>query len=89
MRIHVVIPDDIIRRIDALVGPRNRSRYIADAVLEKLKRDELLQAAEQMAGSLADADIPGWETSEAAARWVHDLRYSVDDAEPAHASRAN
>ena len=30
--------------------------------------------AHQLAGSLADVDIPGWESSEAAERWVETLR---------------
>ena len=34
----------------------------------------LRQLAHRLAGSLADVDIPGWESSEAAERWVEELR---------------
>lgn len=74
-RAHVVMPDELIRRVDALVGERRRSQFITEAVTEKLKRHNRVAAFERFAGSLKDADIPGWETSEAAAEWVHTLRY--------------
>jgi hypothetical protein len=35
---------------------------------------KLVQAAEKAGGSLKHVDIPGWETSETAAQWVHDSR---------------
>ncbi len=36
----------------------------------------LRELAHQLAGSLAEIDIPGWETSEEAERWVEELRNS-------------
>ena len=77
-RAHVVMPDALLREIDARVGQRRRSEFIQDAIEEKLNRLERVEAFEQVAGSLKDVDIPGWETPEAAARWVHDLRYHPD-----------
>ena len=37
-------------------------------------RPGLRDMAHRLAGSLADVDIPGWETNEAAERWVEELR---------------
>jgi hypothetical protein len=34
----------------------------------------LQRLAHRLAGSLAEVDIPGWESSEAAERWVEQLR---------------
>ncbi|HZR98838.1 MAG TPA: hypothetical protein VFE37_09040 [Chloroflexota bacterium] len=79
IRTHVVLPQDIVAAVDRLVGRRRRSAFFAEAAAEKLARVRLAEAAAQVAGSLADADIPGWETSEAAAEWVHALR-RADDA---------
>jgi len=39
-----------------------------------LDRSQLRQMAHRLAGSLADVDIPGWESSEAAEHWVDELR---------------
>jgi hypothetical protein len=36
----------------------------------------LRELANRLAGSLANVDIPGWESSEAAERWVEALRQS-------------
>jgi metal-responsive CopG/Arc/MetJ family transcriptional regulator len=79
MRTHVVVPKKLLLAIDQLVGRRSRSKFFADAAAEKLARVRLDAAARQAAGSLADVDIPGWETSEAAAEWVRASR-QVDDA---------
>jgi len=77
-RTHVVLPDDLLREIDARVGPRRRSEFIQEAIEDKLASVCRVEAFERVVGSLKDADIPGWETPEAAARWVHDLRHHPD-----------
>jgi hypothetical protein len=68
------MPVELIEEIDAQVGPRKRSRFVQEAVEEKLRRQRLQTSLAEMAGSLADVDIPGWETPEAAAEWVRALR---------------
>ena len=67
----VVLPTDLLASVDRLVGRRGRSRFVAQAVAEKLtrlRREQLLTAA---AGALAGRDAPGWEDG---AGWVRDLR---------------
>jgi hypothetical protein len=73
-RAHIVMSAELIAEIDAQVGPRRRSRFIEDAVAEKLRRQRRVEAFDGVVGSLKDVDIPGWESPEAAAQWVHDLR---------------
>ena len=73
-RAHIVMSAELIAEIDAQVGPRRRSRFIEDAVTEKLRRQRRVEAFDRVVGSLKDVDIPGWETPETAAQWVHDLR---------------
>lgn len=41
----------------------------------KKEREELLKLAKKAIGSLEHVDIPGWETRESAAKWVHNLRH--------------
>jgi metal-responsive CopG/Arc/MetJ family transcriptional regulator len=74
VRTHVILPGELVRRVDALVGQRRRSRFFAEAVSEKLARIELLALAEAAAGSLPAGLVPEWDSSESAAQWVHDLR---------------
>jgi metal-responsive CopG/Arc/MetJ family transcriptional regulator len=73
-RAHIVMPTELVEEIDAQVGPRRRSRFVQEAVEEKLRRQRLQTSLAEMAGSLADVDIPGWETQESAAEWVRALR---------------
>lgn len=73
-RAHIVMPAELVEEIDAQVGPRKRSRFVQEAVEEKLRRLRLQASLSEMAGSLAAFDIPGWETSRAAAEWVRAQR---------------
>ena len=73
-RAHIVMPTELLDAVDAEVGPRKRSQFVQEAVEEKLWRKRMLVSLDEMAGSLKDADIPGWETSDAAAEWVRALR---------------
>ena len=78
MRAHVVMPQELIEEIDALVGSRKRSRFVVEAVEDRLRRERLKAALAEMAGSLAEVDIPGWETPEATSEWVRSLRREAD-----------
>ena len=74
-RAHVVLSNDLVCEIDQRVGQRRRSEFVQDAIEEKLNRLRRVEAFECVVGSVADGEIPEWESSEAAAQWVHDLRY--------------
>ena len=50
----------------------------------KTCRRKLVQAAEKAGGSLEYVDIPGWESSESAAQWVHDSRRAHGAQEKPH-----
>jgi hypothetical protein len=69
----VTLPLDQIKLIDQMVGEAGRDEFVTAAVAEAI-RLRRVAAIEQFAGSLADVDIPGWETSESTAEWVRALR---------------
>jgi metal-responsive CopG/Arc/MetJ family transcriptional regulator len=79
MRTHIVIEKDLVDSVDRLVGRRGRSQFFAQAVADKLARAHLVAVAKKAVGSLADADIPGWETSESAVEWVHASRQADEE----------
>jgi hypothetical protein len=79
MRTHVVIPTETVRVIDDLVGRRARSKFLAEAAEEKVRRLRQLRAIRAVAGSLKDVDTPGWETPEAAVAWVAEGRAADDE----------
>lgn len=69
-RIHVMLPESLVKRIDEMVGKRERSSFIAEVLEDEVRRRRTRAALRELDGSLADVDIPGWETPEAAAEWV-------------------
>ena len=79
MRAHVVVPAELVRSVDSLVGKRARSRFFAEAVAEKLARARRATILKGAAGALADRETPGWETGEAAAAWVRASREADTD----------
>ncbi len=79
IRTHVVLPPELVKEVDRRVGPRRRSQFMADAVVEKLSRLKLAESAARAAGSLAEVQTPGWETADSAASWVHDSRRQDDE----------
>lgn len=79
MRTHIVIPEEIVYSVDKLVGPRNRSSFFVNAAKEKLTKLKLTKMAKKVAGSLADTDIPGWETSKSSTEWVKSSRLTDED----------
>ncbi len=43
------------------------------------RRKRLMEAAERVAGSLANEDIPGWDTPDEILDWVRRLRRESDE----------
>jgi Arc/MetJ-type ribon-helix-helix transcriptional regulator len=73
-RVYVVLPEELLREIDARVGKRKRSEFIQEAVEEKLNRLRRVEAFERVVGSIADGEVPEWDTPESAAEWLRALR---------------
>ena len=75
MRTHIVVPEDLVQEVDKRVGRRKRSKFFAEAAVEKLRRENLVQTFEAAAGSMKDAGPPEWDTPEGTLQWVHTERY--------------
>jgi len=79
-RTHVILPEALLAEIDALVGARKRSAFLAEVAARELRRRRLL--------AILDRDIPAWnpadhgdiDKSGGAAGWVRKLRREADKA---------
>ena len=71
-RTHIVIPEQLVTRIDTLVGKRRRSKFLTQAAEKELMRLRQLKALEAAAGCWKDEDHP--ELKHGAAKWVEKLR---------------
>ena len=71
-RTHVVMPEQLVKDIDRLVGTRQRSNFITEAAAEKLMRYRQIAAIKAAAGAWKDKDHP--ELKDGAAKWVSRMR---------------
>jgi metal-responsive CopG/Arc/MetJ family transcriptional regulator len=82
VRTNLLLPKDLVAEVDRHAGRRGRSRYVADALRERLRRDRLQDAVRSTAGVLSAEDYPHWATSELVQAWVRERRDEVTDAGP-------
>jgi hypothetical protein len=71
-RAHILLPQDLIREIDAIVGPRGRSAFLVETAREAVRRKKLLHFLESDALAWKDADHP--ELAGGTGAWVRELR---------------
>jgi Arc/MetJ-type ribon-helix-helix transcriptional regulator len=71
-RAHVVLPEDLVREIDSLVGSRGRSNFLVETAREAIRRRRLLQFLDSEEPVWSDADHP--ELSSGSGAWVRKIR---------------
>ena len=76
-RTNLTLPEDLLRDVDELAGPRGRSRYVAEAVAQRVKRDRLGKAIRETAGSLKGT--PHEMSRDEVTAWVDFLRSEETD----------
>jgi len=52
VRTNITLPEELLAQIDAIAGPRGRSKYIADVVTRQVRRDNLKRVIDETAGAL-------------------------------------
>lgn len=83
-RAHILIPADLLREIDAIVGPRGRSAFLLETARQEVRRRKLLR--------FLDSTDPVWrdrnhaELGEDSGAWVRQMR-SESEARIAPAGR--
>lgn len=76
-RTNVTLPASLLAQVDRLAGPRGRSRYVAEAVAQRVRRDALGAAIRETAGAMVGR--PGWMSPEEVTRWIDELRSEETD----------
>ena len=71
-RAHILLPQDLVKEIDSIVGPRGRSAFLVETAREAVQRKKLLRFLESDIPAWRDADHP--ELAHGAAEWVRKLR---------------
>lgn len=73
-RAHIIIPEDLVQNIDALVGKRKRSKFITEAAKKELNRLRLLRALDKAKGAWSDKDHPEFARKGGTYKWVRAIR---------------
>ena len=71
-RAHILLPQDLVKEIDEIVGPRRRSTFLVDTAREAIGRRKLLRFLESDTPAWKDTDHP--EFARGAGAWVRELR---------------
>jgi len=71
-RTNVTLPEELLREVDDLAGPRGRSQFVADAVTWKVKRERLRRAIEATRGALVGT--PDYMGPDESYRWIRSMR---------------
>lgn len=79
-RAHILIPADLLREIDAIVGPRGRSAFLLETAREEVRRRKLL--------NFLDSETPAWQRKNHSGgdsgAWVRKLRSENESRVAAH-----
>jgi metal-responsive CopG/Arc/MetJ family transcriptional regulator len=76
-RTNVTLPEALLRAVDELAGPRGRSRFVADAVEAKVKRERLRRALDATRGALVGT--PSYLNPDESYRWIRSMREEEED----------
>jgi hypothetical protein len=78
VRTHVLLPEDLVREIDALVGPRGRSAFLVETATNEVRRRRLLEFLRNDEPAWNDKSHP--ELADGSGKWVKALRSESDRA---------
>jgi metal-responsive CopG/Arc/MetJ family transcriptional regulator len=76
-RTNVTLPEELLREVDDLAGPRGRSQFVADAVKWKVKRERLRRALDAARGAFIGTE--SYMTPDEAYQWVRSMREQDND----------
>jgi len=65
---NLLLPDDVAEGLERVAGDRGKSRYVAEAVRDRIRRDERMELLRSVAGMWRDH--PLFPTDESVVEWV-------------------
>jgi hypothetical protein len=80
VRMNLLLPEDVVEGLERVAGDRGKSRYVAEAVRDRLRRDERMALLKSVVGIWRDH--PDFPTDESVVEWVRRLRSEKTDPGP-------
>ena len=78
VKTHIMIPEGILSDVDQVAGPRKRSRFIVEAIEEKLRHERFAAALRAGAGAWKEANHPDLKTQKGVNRYLTRQRSAVN-----------
>ena len=75
-KITVTLPKDLLDRLNQVVPARGRSRFITEAIEQRLVAEEQMAVLNETAGAWSDEHHPDLRTDSQIDQWIQDLRSS-------------
>jgi metal-responsive CopG/Arc/MetJ family transcriptional regulator len=82
VRTNLLLPKELVEEVDHFAGERGRSRYVAEALRLRLKRDRLREMIDKTAGAWSPEIYPEFATPELVVEWVRAQRAEVTEPGP-------
>ena len=79
-KVTISLPSQVVQRMNELIPARQRSRFIAETLTERLALEEQILALDESAGAWSDARHPDMQDDAAIDRWLTALRQSWTSA---------
>ena len=73
VRMHIVLPEELVRDIDNLAGKRGRSAFLVETAEQEVRRRKLLAFLDRKEPAWRKEDHPEI-ADEGSAAWVHQIR---------------
>ncbi len=77
-RIHVICDPELLKRLNKLSGARSRSKFITEAIREKISREELKSVVSECAGAWKIENHKNLKTINSVIEEINDLRKDSD-----------
>ena len=87
VRTNLMLSAELVGEVDRLAGARGRSRFVEEAVRERLRRERARRLVESTIGVLDPAEHPEWSTPDKVVAWVREQRAAETDAGPGGGAR--
>ena len=75
-KITVTLPKDLLDRLNQVVPARGRSRFITEAIDQRLVAQEQVAVLDETAGAWSDEHHPDLRSDTEIDQWIRDLRSS-------------
>jgi hypothetical protein len=73
-KLHFTCSPDIVQELDVFVGKRGRSKFITEAIKEKISKEKFSFAVSECAGAWSDENHPGLNSTKKVTDYINKIR---------------